>query len=286
MIEQSVTSYKQKNFTLESAYKAVERAARICYNSTDKITNDSYKSFIKMLRKNRHTAPFAFGTVHIHIPYNIFIPASRSYFNKITHKTIYTSNNDIVDFFDKLPDSWARIYTIHHDFYITTNLRVLEEWENEQLEGNISVLDLLKDYITDGYPLDYFEERPFVICTTNIAMSREFNRYSSLSICERSTRHVEANQIIKPLWYNENIDDKDRISDRISWIFDEYQRMIDNKTTKQVIRDILPLCTVTEVAYIGFQDDWDWVINQRTSKGAHPQAQELAKLIKEEIYES
>lgn len=176
IINQSVSSYKQKDFTLKSAYKAVERAARICYNSTNKITENSYKSFVKMLRKNKHTAPFAFGTIHIRIPLNTLTLKSGRYVNKITCANIFTTTTDIVEFFDKLPNSWAKVYSLGNTIYINTNLRVLEEWENIDSKKNISVLDLVRDYITNDYQI-YFEERPFIVCTTNIAMSREFNRY-------------------------------------------------------------------------------------------------------------
>ena len=306
MIEQSVTSYKQEDFTLEGAYKAVERAARICYNSTDKITNDSYKPFIKMLRKNKHTAPFAFGTIHLYFPAGISIGYGKKYHNKITEKTMYTHSFDILDFFDKLPDNWARVSIIDYNAYVTVNLRVLEEWEVEtnansdyplgftgnrepiykKVKYKYDLLDVVKPYMINESLR--FEPRPFVICTTSIAMSREYNRYSSLSICERSTRYVEANQIIKPYWYNENKDNSWYFEDIVQIELDAYNSMLKEEgiktLTKQQARDILPLCTVTEVAYIGFQDDWDWIIKQRTGKGAHPQAQELAGLIEQEIY--
>lgn len=113
---------------------------------------------------------------------------------------------------------------------------------------------------------------------------------NSLSICERSTRYVEADKIIKPYWYENEADKFDNIpmiEELLDYLFNIYDCAINTnpKLQKQQARDILPLCTVTEVAYIGFKNDWDWVIKQRTSNSAHPQAQELAKLIKKEIYE-
>lgn len=305
MIEQEITSYRQIDFTLEGAYKAVERAARICYNSTDKITNDSYTSFIEMLRKNKHTAPFAFGTIHLYFPAHTMVAYGKKYRNKITGKTIYTHSWDILDFFDKLPDNWARVYTIDYDAYVTANLRVLEEWEIEnnadseyplgftnngepvygKVQDKYDLLDVVKPYMTNGYR-DRFESRPFIICTTSIAMSREFNRYSSLSICERSSRYVKANQIVRPCWFGNDDKNDWAFEDTANIIYDAYYDLMNSGHTvlkKQEARDILPLCTATEVAYIGFQDDWNWIIYQRTDNGAHPQAQELARMIKREV---
>ena len=118
-------------------------------------------------------------------------------------------------------------------------------------------------------------------------MSREFNRYSSLSICERSSRYVQADQIIKPCWFGNDDNNDWAFEDIANIIYNAYYDLMNSGYTvlkKQEARDILPLCTATEVAYIGFEDDWNWIINQRTSNGAHPQAQELARMIKREIY--
>jgi thymidylate synthase (FAD) len=42
----------------ENSEKMIEKIGRVCYNSEDKITEDSYKRFIKMLLTNGHTSVF------------------------------------------------------------------------------------------------------------------------------------------------------------------------------------------------------------------------------------
>ena len=53
---------------LEGIYKAIERAGRTCYKSSDKITEDSAKPFVDRMIKSGHGAMLEFGTVYLRIP--------------------------------------------------------------------------------------------------------------------------------------------------------------------------------------------------------------------------
>lgn len=52
----------------EGIYKQIERTGRVCYKSEDKITEDSYKKFIEMLKFKEHFAVLEHGTVYLKIP--------------------------------------------------------------------------------------------------------------------------------------------------------------------------------------------------------------------------
>ena len=54
--------------TLEGIYKDIEIAARTCYKSEDKITEDSAIKFVDNLIKRKHYAMLEFGTVYLKIP--------------------------------------------------------------------------------------------------------------------------------------------------------------------------------------------------------------------------
>lgn len=63
-------SYKiliQKN-SINDIYKQIEIAGRICYKSSDKITEDSAKSFVNRMITSGHTAMLEHGTVYLMIP--------------------------------------------------------------------------------------------------------------------------------------------------------------------------------------------------------------------------
>lgn len=53
---------------LEGVYKQIERVARVCYKSEDKITEDSAKPFVDRMIKSGHGAMLEHGTVYLRIP--------------------------------------------------------------------------------------------------------------------------------------------------------------------------------------------------------------------------
>ena len=49
-------------------YRQIEYAGRICYKSSDKITEDSAKPFVDRMIKSGHGAMLEHGTVYLKIP--------------------------------------------------------------------------------------------------------------------------------------------------------------------------------------------------------------------------
>ena len=52
---------------LNGIYKAIEYPGRICYGSTDKITEDSAEAFVHRLETANHGAPMEHGAVYLHV---------------------------------------------------------------------------------------------------------------------------------------------------------------------------------------------------------------------------
>ena len=59
---------KEQEPGLLGIYRQIEYAGRICYKSSDKITEDSAKSFVDRMIKSGHNAMLEFGTVYLKIP--------------------------------------------------------------------------------------------------------------------------------------------------------------------------------------------------------------------------
>ena len=280
LLNQAVKLYKQPNFQLNGIFKAVEYAGRCCYNSYDKITDSSYLHFIKMLRKSKHYSPFAFGTVHLKIHFNK-LPDAMEFKNEATHKMVHNASID--EFF--CIAGWSDVFSIENNWYITTNARIMEEWIVYLGKEKFSLWDLLSECITDEEQ-DKFEDRPFVKCTTSIAMTRELNRHStSLAICEKSTRYVKVEEVIKPYWYDNTEKCNKVVFDRaMENAINDYNLLLTFDMQKQQARDVLPLATSTDVCYCGLMSDWNWVVKQRSANNVHPQMKELINLIKDVIY--
>lgn len=59
---------KEQEPGLLGIYRQIEYAGRICYKSSDKITDTSAKEFVDRMVKSGHHAMLEFGTVYLRIP--------------------------------------------------------------------------------------------------------------------------------------------------------------------------------------------------------------------------
>lgn len=108
---------------IDGMKKHIERAARISYRSEGRITEDSYKKFIKCVLYDRgHWAAFNLGTVYLKITAH----------EVATNKTTENFYSKLTDFDDKRM-SWNRVNFINDVYYITTNYRVICQLNAEKL---------------------------------------------------------------------------------------------------------------------------------------------------------
>jgi thymidylate synthase ThyX len=191
-------------------------------------------------------------------------------------------------------------------YYITTNYRVL--LENNRLD------DL--QYLCE--PTEYHQKRVTVRTKCPISVSREWNRHRDLcktsedevqyfSISEQSTRYCNYSKnkfgnkltFCIPYWTPDleptddafDIDYVERASHKSKKFLcnlfkvevDYLEYTIDDGLKPQEVREILPLCTATEVVYTGFISDWKAFFNLRTAENAHPDIRKLALDLQEQF---
>lgn len=275
-------------------YKQIERCGRVCYKSEDRLTEDSYKRFVEMLKSHAHGAMLEHGTVYLQIPYKGDIIRSKYYNNPYSrvrhHSTGYQEG--LLD--------------------ITTNYRVLVEqgW-----------LDDLK-YLCE--PTEYHEKRITVHFSTDIGVSREFNRHRVNSMAEQSTRYCNYSKnkfggelsICLPPEFTEKEVSKSMVCDAMVdycgvplqglcrmiaeeqtdefteidyWLFANlacewsYMNLIRLGWTPQQARRVLPLDLNTELIHTAFVSDWEHFFELRCAKDAHPDARALAIPLREEF---
>ena len=133
-------------------YRQIERAGRVCYKSEANTTQDSAKPFVERMVKSEHFAMLEHGTVYLACRHG--------------QLPLYQHNK------------FSRLHTVDGTDYITTNLRVLAE--NKVLEH----LAYLSPYQPGRHEL-----RITVHFTTQIAITREYNRHRANSMAEQSTRY-------------------------------------------------------------------------------------------------
>lgn len=163
-------------------YKQIERAGRVCYKSEDHQTEDSAKPFVERMIKSEHYAMLEHGTVYLVCNHNAL--------------PLYLTNR------------FSRYNTVDGKDYITTNLRVLAE------NKTLGDLQFLSDYTA------HHEQRVTVHFTTQISITREYNRHRANSMAEQSTRYCNYSKnkfgneisVNLPSWIMEQEDAKSMIA--------------------------------------------------------------------------
>ena len=273
LIKPSVEIIKQEKYDLLHVFKFIELAGRTCYKSENKITEDSASEFVDRMIKSGHGAMLEHGTIYLTIPVSDIS-------NPIIYKYIL--------------NSYSKIFIDFTNSYITTNYRVL-------IENNW--LDDLK-YISEPYLFHTKRTTVKFICDRGV--SHEFVRHRVFSFAQESTRYCNYakdkfnNELtfIIPCWikdleegnyyaYCEYHHSKNDASKR--W-FDScmssefvYTNLIEERWKPQEARTILPNSLKTELIMTGFNDDWENFFELRCAPNAHPQAKELADMLKDKF---
>ena len=257
----------KKDSLLESMWAHIARCTRVCYQSEKKNNGETDEEFVKrvILRHEpweseaNHLSMLEHGT--------IYLKAHRMSYTTM----LYTHNK------------YSKVY-IHEDTaYITTNLRVL-------IENNC-----LHDLNFMCVPTKYHPKRITVSFTTNIGVTREFNRHRVDSPSEESTRYCNYNRrndgqikIGLPAWLldeehlpyieshqfdklssycEEYLNDNSDINpecwcDMDFYLFSLtvseycYNMLIKKGWKPQQAREVLPLATKSQLVHTAFVDDW------------------------------
>lgn len=254
----------------------IEYCGRTCYKSEDKITEDSCNRFVNMLREHAHGAMLEHGTVYLTVPNYLRLLLDRE--DKLNKSFDVLKNNQ----YTKINNVIAEDGDIRNCFsYITTNYRVI-------VENNLE--DFMEKYqseCTEHHP----KRRTFKI-TCNRGVSHEFVRHRVFSFAQESQRYVNYSKekfgreikVIKPLYFND-----EKSMKYILWkkgcedSESVYFCLLSNSATPQEAREVLPNATATELIMTGFESDWHHFFDLRCAKDAHPQAQEIANMIKEQF---
>lgn len=300
LIRPSVEIWEQGN-TLEDMWKHIAKCTRVCYQSTPKNNGETDEEFVKrvILRPDSSTGRLDFNKIHgamlehgtVYL--KIIIDYSSEEYNEFECK--YKYNN------------YSKINYEAGICYVTTNLRVI--YENDWLDD-------LK-YICA--PTEHHAKRVTVSFTTNIGVSREFNRHRVNSIAEESTRYCNYNKrndgqikIGLPAWLDNEINksylESHQFADLHSYCTDIadgddtnwwdidyylfaltcaeycYNNLIRKGWKPQQAREVLPLATKTQLIHTAFVDDWKHFFALRAdgvSGPPHPNAALLAKPLKE-----
>lgn len=266
----------------DGIYEAIAQAASTCYKSGAK-TGKYARTFVGYLIKQQHNAMLEFGTVYLKIPIEDW--------NIDFHEWELIFPSDL---------PWIRFGCDGKFMCITTNLRHIVE---HSIGSNITTKYLV-------VPESLHEKRYTVKFTTSIGVAREFTRHRAFSFAQESTRYCNYSKdkfgneltFILPSWEKLSEEDANMVPRFIamglkmnekgekarpfytSLIVAEasYLEMIKNEHTAQQAREVLPLCTKSELCMCGFESDWKHFFDLRlrgTTGAPHPDAKYCAELL-------
>ena len=244
---------------LEGMQAHIERCGRVCYKSSPKYRwysedkkrwinedseewkaienpkkeyptrgeNISAKPFVDRMIKSGHGAMLEHGTVYLKLnnamSANVFLISQKYDRNKYSVVNYRAYENDVNN----------RGVT-YQEYFITTNYRVLVE------KGWLNDLQYLCE------PTEFHEKRVTVHFTTQIAITREYNRHRVNSMAEQSTRYC-----------NYGKDKFDGVGINLpSWVDSEIQRLED------ITENVLPTFEQLKEEYFSVsdqgltKDDW------------------------------
>ena len=280
LIKPTVEIIKQDKYDLNHIFKFIELSGRTCYKSEDKITENSANEFVNRMIKSGHGAMLEHGTVYLTIP-----------------NTNITDN----ELYKYISSPYFSVFRGNYDTYITTNYRVIIEndW-NESIK-----------YITA--PTKFHERRTTVKFICDRGVSHEFVRHRVFSFAQESTRYCNytkdkfGNELtfIIPCWIKDLEEGNYRDPRQYFhtkhynttnyasglWFYNcldaesLYIDLIEEGWKPQEARSILPNSLKTELIMTGFNSDWQNFFKLRCAPNAHPQAKELADMLKDKFYD-
>ena len=311
-IKPSVEIWEQGT-TLEDMWKHIARCTRVCYQSTPKNDRETDEEFVKrvILRPDSSTGELNFDKIHGAMLEHGTIYLEIYCYNGCEDDNYYKIINYRENKYSIVNNIFYNSESIAKNFAITTNLRVL--YENNWLDD-------LK-YICA--PTEHHAKRITVSFTTNIGVTREFNRHRVNSIAEESTRYCNyhldkfKNSITftLPSWLDINETEiqacrtatveSDMYADMrinmelsnnwntIDWYLYAlstsalaYKNLIRLGWKPQQAREVLPLATKSQLIHTAFIDDWKHFFALRAdgvSGPPHPNAKLVAEPLKQEF---
>ena len=115
---------------------------------------------------------------------------------------------------------------------------------------------------------------------TDRAIANELVRHRIAAYSQESTRYCNYKDKIEFI-YPKNISDKQLqlIMEACACAATTYQALIADGATPEVARDVLPLCTKTELIATYNLREWRHILRLRTDKAAHPKMRELMQTL-------
>lgn len=153
-------------------------------------------------------------------------------------------------------------------------------YKSEQRITDSSAIPFVSSIIERGHESVLEHISITVRFVTDRAIANELVRHRIAAYSQESTRYCNYKDKIEFI-YPKNVSDKQLqlIMEACACAATTYQALIADGATPEVARDVLPLCTKTELIATYNLREWRHILRLRTDKAAHPKMRELMQTL-------
>lgn len=291
VVEQSFEKYPSEY----DVVKRIERVARVCYKSEDKITEDSAYKMVRALVNSKHYAMLEHAAVCFTMSLNNYIDMK---------KTVDMVSN-------QARKSFYLRFTNLKNPLVSGNIRAWLEFIEACIEHNVKVFDSIMNMLRTFEPIfdnmypaflqrdsklvntstltgdeKIIHHRETVEFITDRGISHEIVRHRPCSFAQESTRYCNYGKgqfgreisVIKPLSFEEGTTKYEAWKRSCEVGEGAYFSLLDLGASPQEARDVLPTCLKTSIVVTATLEEWRHILDLRvlevTGK-AHPKIKAL-----------
>lgn len=153
-------------------------------------------------------------------------------------------------------------------------------YKSEHRITDFSAIPFVRNIIARGHESVLEHISITVRFVTDRAIANELVRHRIAAYSQESTRYCNYKDKIEFI-YPKNVSDKQLqlIMEACACAATTYQALIADGATPEVARDVLPLCTKTELIATYNLREWRHILRLRTDKAAHPKMRELMQTL-------
>ena len=153
-------------------------------------------------------------------------------------------------------------------------------YKSEHRITSSSAAPFVRNIITKGHESVLEHISITVRFVTDRAIANELVRHRIAAYSQESTRYCNYKDKIEFI-YPKNVSDGQLqlIMQACAYAESTYQALLANGATPEIARDVLPLCTKTELIATYNLREWRHILRLRTDKAAHPKMRELMQTL-------
>ena len=267
----------------DAMLKRIELCGRVAYKSEDKITDDSAKKFVLMLKNRGHLSVLEHSNIVLRIGGNVneqCLIAKRfrcELYHRGTYHPMHHEGGELL--IAGNARAWLETIDCARETWLGAQLQSAARAHYPILFGGGEHAESQHTVVSDADQVGDLAAYTFKIITDR-GITHELVRHRVFSFTQESTRYVnygnKGPQIIA-----RDTGDPQLNEHRLRMIVDCYLSDIRAGHQPQIARDWLPNLTKTEIFVTGRRSAWQHFIALRDSAAAHPRIRRIAQEVRE-----